>query len=128
MRFHCVISRNTADLFAQDGRDKWAAWKGLLAWLYSRDGLMRALLRGVFTYMKPGFHSWELDDRPLLQEALRLLEAGKVKELAAGSERCYFTPPRPSRPLPPAPTSPASPRRAQRDGPGSWNGKPPLRG
>ena len=54
-----------------------------MAWLYGRDGLMRALLRGVFTYMKPGFHPWELDDRPLLEEALRLLEGGKPKELAA---------------------------------------------
>src|SRR3546814_14070626 len=54
MRFHYVIFRNTADLLAQDGRNNWATWKGLLAWLYGRDGLMRALLRGVFTYMKPG--------------------------------------------------------------------------
>lgn len=83
MRFHYVIFRNTADLLAQDGRNDWTTWKGLLAWLYGRDGLMRALLHGVFTYMKPGFHPWEVDDRPLLAEALRLLEAGKARELAA---------------------------------------------
>jgi hypothetical protein len=44
---------------------------------------MRVLARGVFTYMKPGFHPWEIDDRPLLEQALRLLEAGKPKEIMA---------------------------------------------
>ncbi|MBO9697326.1 MAG: metal-dependent hydrolase [Sphingopyxis sp.] len=83
MRFHYVIFRNTADLLAQDGRNDWTTWKGLLAWLYGRDGLMRALLLGVFTYMKPGFHPWEVDDRPLLEEALRLLEGSRAKALAA---------------------------------------------
>ena len=83
MRFHYVIFRNTADLLRQDGRNDWATWKILLAWLYGRHGLMRALARGVFTYMKPGFHPWEIDDRPLLEEALRLLEVAKPKEMAA---------------------------------------------
>jgi len=83
LRFHYVIFRNTADLLRQDGRNDFATWKELLAWLYGRHGLMRALLRGVVTYMKPGFHPWEVDDRPLLADALRLLEAGKPRGLAA---------------------------------------------
>lgn len=83
LRFHYVIFRNTADLLRQDGRNDFATWKELLAWLYGRHGLMRALLRGVVTYMKPGFHPWEVDDRPLLADALRLLEAGKPQGLAA---------------------------------------------
>jgi predicted metal-dependent hydrolase len=83
LRFHYVIFRNTADLLRQDGRNDFATWKELLAWLYGRHGLMRALLRGVFTYMKPGFHPWEVDDRPLLADALRLLEAGKPQGFAA---------------------------------------------
>jgi predicted metal-dependent hydrolase len=82
MRFHYVIFRNTADLLRQDGRNDWATWKVLLAWLYGRHGLMRALFRGVFTYMRPGFHPWEVDDRGLLEEALHLLEAAKPKAMA----------------------------------------------
>ena len=82
-RFHYVIFRNTADLLAQDERNNWATWKALLVWLYGRDGLLRALLRGVFTYMKPGFHPWEIDDRKLLGQALALLQSGKPKEVAA---------------------------------------------
>lgn len=83
MRFHYVIFRNTADLLRQDGRNDLATWRVLLGWLYGRRGLMRALLKGVFTYMKPGFHPWHVDDRPLLAEALALLEATKPKGLAA---------------------------------------------
>ncbi|HEY0594322.1 metal-dependent hydrolase [Sphingopyxis sp.] len=83
LRFHYVIFRNTADLLRQDGRNDWATWKGLLAWLYGRKGLMRAMGLSIFTYIKPGFHPWEIDDRSLLKDALRLLEAGKPKEMAA---------------------------------------------
>ena len=83
MRFHYVIFRNTADLLRQDGRNDWATWKKLLGWLYGRHGLMRALVRGVFTYMKPGFHPWQIDDRSLLDQALRLLNAPKQAEAVA---------------------------------------------
>ncbi len=83
LRFHYVVFRNTADLLRQDGRNNWATWKGLLAWLYGRKGLMRAMGLSIFTYIKPGFHPWEIDDRSLLKDALRLLEAGKPKEMAA---------------------------------------------
>lgn len=83
IRFHYVIFRNTADLLRQDGRNDWATWKVLLAWLYGRHGLMRAMALSIFGYIKPGFHPWEIDDRSLLTDALRLLEAAKPKELAA---------------------------------------------
>lgn len=83
MRFHYVILRNTADLLRQDGRNDFTTWRKLLAYLYGRPGTMRLLLLGVFTYMRPGFHPWQIDDRALLVEALTVLEAGEPKRNAA---------------------------------------------
>lgn len=83
MRFHYVIFRNTADLLRQDGRNDWATWRGLLSYLYRRPGTLRLLLAGVFTYMRPGFHPWEIDDRPLLSKALAALEGKEPKRTAA---------------------------------------------
>ncbi|SNS59834.1 metal-dependent hydrolase [Sphingopyxis indica] len=83
LRFHYVIFRNTADLLRQDGRNDWRTWYGLLSYLYGREGLMRRLLKGVMGYWRPGFHPWQHDDRPLLAEALALLDAPPVREAAA---------------------------------------------
>lgn len=83
MRFHYVIFRNTADLLRQDGRNDFATWRRLLGYLYGRPGPMRVLLKGVFIYMRPGFHPWEIDDRPLLAGALATLEATKPRSQAA---------------------------------------------
>ena len=83
VRFHYVIFRNTADLLRQDGMNNARTWRALLAYLYGRDGLMRHLLAGVFTYMRPGFHPWHLDDRGLLAQALALLNAGEAREQMA---------------------------------------------
>jgi predicted metal-dependent hydrolase len=83
IRFHYVIFRNTADLLRQDGRNDFATWRKLLAYLYRRPGTLRLLLLGVFTYMRPGFHPWQLDDRALLAQAQAALEAGEPKAHAA---------------------------------------------
>lgn len=74
VRFHYVIFRNTADLLRQDGRNDFATWRKLLAYLYGRPGTMRLLLSGVFEYMRPGFHPWALDDRALVKTSLAALE------------------------------------------------------
>lgn len=79
LRFHYVIFRNTADLLRQDGRNDFATWRKLLAYLYGRPGTMRLLLRGVFTYIRPGFHPWELDDRALVADSLASLQAPTAK-------------------------------------------------
>ncbi|MDK2761499.1 MAG: metal-dependent hydrolase [Sphingopyxis sp.] len=83
LRFHYVIFRNTADLLRQDGCNNWATWRALLGFLYKEPGTMRLLLGGVFTYMRPGFHPWELDDRPLLAKAMAMLETSEPKRTAA---------------------------------------------
>lgn len=83
LRFHYVIFRNTADLLRQDGCNNWATWRPLLGFLYGRTGLLRALLRGIGGYMKPGFHPWQEDDRPLLAEALATFTPPAAPERAA---------------------------------------------
>ncbi|NIJ37955.1 hypothetical protein FHR22_002658 [Sphingopyxis panaciterrae] len=83
MRFHYVIFRNTADLLRQDERNDFATWRKLLSYLYGRPGTLRLLLLGVFTYMRPGFHPWQIDDRSLLTKALAMLETGEPKRTAA---------------------------------------------
>lgn len=77
VRFHYVIFRNTADLLRQDGRNDFATWRTLLAYLYGRPGTLRLLLLGVFTYMRPGFHPWQIDDRDLLTKALAMLDTSE---------------------------------------------------
>ncbi|WP_033075142.1 metal-dependent hydrolase [Sphingopyxis sp. MWB1] len=79
LRFHYVIFRNTADLLRQDGRNDFATWRKLLAFLYGRPGTMRLLLKGVFTYIRPGFHPWELDDRALVTQSLASLRVPAAK-------------------------------------------------
>jgi len=83
VRFHYVIFRNTADLLRQDGRNDWATWRPLLGFLYGRSGLLRALLRGIVGYMKPGFHPWQEDDRHLVATALATFAHPANPEIAA---------------------------------------------
>ncbi len=83
VRFHYVIFRNTADLLRQDGRNDFATWRRLIGYLYGRSGLLRALLKGVLVYMRPGFHPWDIDDRQLLVGALAELEEATPRGQAA---------------------------------------------
>lgn len=83
IRFHYVIFRNTADLLRQDGCNDFATWRRLLGYLYGRPGPLRVLLRGVFAYMRPGFHPWEIDDRSLLAGALAALEMAEPRSQVA---------------------------------------------
>lgn len=70
IRFHYVLFRGIADLLRQDGCNNVATWRALLTYLYGRPGLMRPLLSETLAYMRPGFHPWDQDDRPLLAKAL----------------------------------------------------------
>src|SRR3546814_8155394 len=73
VRFHYVVFRNTADLLRQDRQNNFRTWRGLLAYLYGKPGLMRLLLRDLFTYFRPNFHPWQHDDRALAARALATL-------------------------------------------------------
>src|SRR3546814_13652552 len=73
LRFHIVVFRNTADLLAQDRRNEWRSWRGLLAFLYGNPGAMRRLIGCTFGYMHPGIHPWRPDDRALVARTLAKL-------------------------------------------------------
>lgn len=73
VRFHYVVFRNTADLLRQDRQNNFRTWRGLLSYLYGKPGLMRLLLRDLFTYFRPNFHPWQNDDRALAARALATL-------------------------------------------------------
>lgn len=83
LRFHYVIFRNTADLLRQDGLNDWATWRSLLSYLYRRPGTMRLLLSGVFTYIRRGFHPWNIDNRHLLEKAIAILDQTETAKDAA---------------------------------------------
>lgn len=73
VRFHYVVFRNTADLLRQDRQNNFRTWRRLLSYLYGKPGLMRLLLRDLFTYFHPNFHPWQHDDRALAARALATL-------------------------------------------------------
>lgn len=83
LRFHYVLFRGIADLLRQDGRNDLATWRGLLSYLYGRSGLMRPLLKEMFVYMRPGFHPWDSDDRPLLAKALAAFDGAQPRSQTA---------------------------------------------
>lgn len=83
IRFHYVLFRGIADLLRQDGQNDLATWRGLMAYLYGRSGLMRPLFREMFAYMRPGFHPWDTDDRPLLAKALAAFDSAAPRSQAA---------------------------------------------
>lgn len=80
-RFHWVIFRNTRDLLRQDGKNDRATWRVLLAYLYDYPGVMRGLTRGILSYLRPGFHPWQHDDRALARRALASLTPPLVTPL-----------------------------------------------
>lgn len=83
IRFHYVLFRSISDLLRQDGRNDLATWRALLSYLYGRPGLMRPLLSEMFAYMRPGFHPWDQDDRPLLARALAAFNGDQPRSQAA---------------------------------------------
>lgn len=83
IRFHYVLFRSISDLLRQDGRNDFATWRALLSYLYGRPGLMRPLLSEMFAYMRPGFHPWDQDDRPLLARALAAFNSDQPRSQAA---------------------------------------------
>lgn len=45
-----------------------SGWRRGIRFLWGRHGLLRLVYRDLFAYLKPGFHPWQRDDRPLLAE------------------------------------------------------------
>jgi predicted metal-dependent hydrolase len=63
-----VVDRiaGSLELMRQDGATGVRAWTKLLTYLWVRPGVLRKIGSAWFSYFKPGFHPWEVDDRDLL--------------------------------------------------------------
>jgi uncharacterized protein len=67
--------RDTLDLLAQDGITGGATRRRLAAFLLWQPGVLRRIFPAWLAYFMPGFHPWNLDDRALMAEAERELNA-----------------------------------------------------
>ena len=66
---------DTLDLLEQDGiRGARAKWR-LFAYLLCKPGVLRRIFPAWLSYFLPGFHPWNIDDRALMQQAERELDA-----------------------------------------------------
>ena len=66
-----------ADFFRQDGINTPRTWWRVFIYLCFKPGMMRKIFLPYMTFFRPGFHPWDHDDRPLVQEfeqRLRLID------------------------------------------------------
>jgi uncharacterized protein len=66
-----------ADFFRQDGINTPRTWWRVFSYLFIKPGMMRAICLPYLSFFRPGFHPWDHNDRPLIQEfeqRLRLAE------------------------------------------------------
>jgi uncharacterized protein len=66
--FTITITRNTFDFFAQDKLNNLRTWGRLLYYLWGPRGFLSSSVGAYFSYYRPGFHPWEVDDRPLIAD------------------------------------------------------------
>jgi predicted metal-dependent hydrolase len=60
---------DTLDLLGQGGVRGRGAWLGMARFLLVRPGILRRVAPAWLSYLKPGFHPWDRDDRQLLARA-----------------------------------------------------------
>jgi predicted metal-dependent hydrolase len=65
----------TKQFFKQDGIDDFRTWLKLLHYMFVSPGVMRRVMKSYFLYYLPGFHPWRVDDRALIADVERELEA-----------------------------------------------------
>jgi uncharacterized protein len=89
----CLINRTRGqmELLRQDGVTGHSALLKLLRFGFAKGGIGRAVFRPWLTFLRPGFHPWQIDDRHLiikgenLLAALQLATEGEVKTGLTGS-------------------------------------------
>jgi len=75
-RFVCFRTRDALNLLAQDGITGWKAYRGLLRYTLLKPGILRRVFPLWLSYLRPGFHPWDHDDRALIRSTLAELERG----------------------------------------------------
>ncbi|MDE2466468.1 MAG: metal-dependent hydrolase, partial [Alphaproteobacteria bacterium] len=63
--FH-EVGFGVSRFFRQDGINTPKTWFRFLHYLLVRPGMLRRVIASYFTYYRPGFHPWHVDDRPLI--------------------------------------------------------------
>lgn len=55
------------EFFRQDGINSLGTWLRFLGYICVKPGLIRRVVGSYFSYYRPGFHPWRVDDRALIQ-------------------------------------------------------------
>tara|TARA_R110000824_G_scaffold11746_10_gene51483 strand:- start:731 stop:1693 length:963 start_codon:yes stop_codon:yes gene_type:complete len=84
-------TRGILDLLRQDGISGPRAWFGLAHYLLVGKAPFRRTLWPLLQFFKPGFHPWDIDDRPLIQLAESEYEAAVMDDISVGSEKAAVT-------------------------------------
>ena len=63
-----------ADFFRQDGINTPRTWWRVFRYLWFAPGMMRQIFLPYLSFFRPGFHPWDHNDRPLIQEFERRLQ------------------------------------------------------
>jgi predicted metal-dependent hydrolase len=62
------IAFGAREFFRQDNVNTPRMWLRFLRYVFVKPGLMRRVLGAYFSYYRPGFHPWNIDDRGLIRE------------------------------------------------------------
>jgi hypothetical protein len=57
-----------ADFFRQDGINTPRTWWRVFKYLWLKPGMMRRIFLPYLNFFRPGFHPWDHNDRPLIQQ------------------------------------------------------------
>jgi predicted metal-dependent hydrolase len=68
LMFFQYLAFGAREFLRRDGIDNPGAWRALLSYLFVRPGIMRRVAPSYFTYYRPGFHPWRVDDRALIAD------------------------------------------------------------
>ncbi|TVP52009.1 MAG: metal-dependent hydrolase [Halomonadaceae bacterium] len=79
---------NMLDMLKAEGK-LWSpgTWIGGANFLWGRPGVLRRALPHFLAYLRPGFHPWDIDDRPLIAEWKARYEPELAAESAAAGAK-----------------------------------------
>jgi predicted metal-dependent hydrolase len=63
------------DLFVQDNLPRYATWARAIRYFFGHDGVLTSMATAYLAWFQPGFRPWDIDDRKLVEEVVREIEA-----------------------------------------------------
>jgi hypothetical protein len=64
--FFRFLAFGVKEFFRWDGIDNTRSWRALFRYVWIEPGILRRAAPAYFSYYKPGFHPWRVDDRALI--------------------------------------------------------------